>query len=356
MRRGAYVVNNREEITVVANGMSYRFFETVQCQASIKEAARSFRIDATESPGQFRFPCGTPIQILANGDLVLDGYVNLYSPSGDKGKHQIALAGRGKGQDFCDCSPEHPTGTWLDKKPDEIAREIDQWGVGIKAEIPLEAEEYWKREPGETSFETTERLLRSHGATMMGNADGSISITNASVARRHAGELLEGVNIKAYEGSISDDKRFNGTFVKGQGRHGKGAGKLRIKQKASDSGARKGRNKEILDERSTDDKKARKRAEHEKERAAGLSIQARITVQGWRDDDGLLWTPNRLIFVNSPTLLHLVQDMLVEQVQWHQNKEGAWTQLQLVDPRTYKGKGSGGGKAGGQTDRAWGNM
>lgn len=343
------MTNNVEVVTVVAGGVSYRGFETVQCQAAINEAARSFRIDTTESPGEFRFPPGTPVQILANGDLVLDGYVNLYSPSGDGKKHMIGLAGRGKGQDFLDCAPEHATGTWLNKKPDEIAKEIDQWGVGIRAEIPLDAEEYWKREPGETSFQTMERLLRSHGATMMGNADGSISITNASVAKRHAGALVEGFNIKAYQGSISDDKRYAGTFIKGQGRHGRGAGKLRIKEKASDSGARKGRRKEILDERATDSKKAKDRAEHESERAAGLSIQARITVQGWRDDGGALWEPNRLVFVDSPLLLHLVQDMLIEQVQWHQNKEGAWTQLSLVDPRSYKGKGKGQSRS----DRAW---
>ena len=189
-------MNNREEITVIAGGHRYRGFEDVHVRAAINEAARNFQIKTTESPGEFRFPCGTPIQILANGDLTLDGYVNLYSPSGDEKTHTIGLQGRGKGQDFIDCAPDHATGTWVDKTPDAIARELDQWGVGIKAEIPLEAEEYWKREPGEKSFETLERLLRGHGATMMGNADGSISITNASVAKRHAGALIEGVNIK----------------------------------------------------------------------------------------------------------------------------------------------------------------
>lgn len=349
-------MNNVEVVTVVAGGMLYSGFEEAHVSAAIDEAARTFQIRTTESPGEFRFPPGTPLQVYANGDLCVDGYVNLYSPSGDATTHSIAIQGRGKGQDFVDCAPDHPTGTWLDKTPEQIAKEIDQWGVGVRAEIPLPTEEYWKREPGETSFETMERLLRGHGATMMGNADGSISITNASVARRHAGALIEGINIKRYQGSLSDDKRFDGVFVKGQNRNGKGRENLRIRKNAK-GGGRAGRRKEMLDERATTEDKAQKRADHEAERGEGLSIKARITVQGWRDDAGELWTPNRLIFVDSPVLLHLVQDMLIEKIDMRQGRDGSLTELQLVDPRTYKGKGSGGGKAGGgKTDKAWGYL
>lgn len=350
---------SEEYVTVVANGATYDGFEQISVSAAINEAARQFTVHTTEHPGQFKFPPGTPIEIRSNGDLLVRGYVNSYDTSGDSKTHSISIKGRGKGQDFVDSSAEHPTGHFENKDPGEIAKDLDKYGVGIKAKVPLDKVDYWQIAQGETAFQSVERSLRGEGASMMGEADGSISIVNASIAEPHFGALIEGQNIKSWQVSLNDGSKHSKYTVKGQRRRGTGASSLRVRESDTDSSVKRNRGRIIMSETDTDSKKAKKRAKHEKERAAGKAIKASVTVQGFRDIHGKLYEPNRTVFVYSPTLMHLVREMLVERVEFsQQSKAGSITSLTLVDPRAYKGKSKGGkqrpgGSGGGETDPSY---
>lgn len=339
-----------EIVTVIAGGQRYQGWKKVSVVAAIKEAARSFHISTTEMPGQWNFRPGTPVQVLAGGDLLVDGYVNRYQTSGEKQQHDVAIAGRGKGQDFVDCSARHPTGYAENKTPQQFAQEYDHYGVGINARIPLEAVPMQQIMQGETCFRCLERHLRPQGAAIMGEADGSISITDASVAQRAGGALVEGGNILKWALTLDDQDRHQQYTVKGQNRHGTGADALRIKEEDSDSGVQRYRNRIIVNETDTDRGRARSRARNEKNRAAGKSKKSGITVVGWRDSGGALYTPNTIIFVAAPRLLHLNQDMLIERVTFEQDdKAGTTARLEIVDPRAYKGQGQNGSG----TDQAW---
>lgn len=339
-----------EYVTVGAGGGSYSGWTKVQWTASLKEAVRTFHLETTERSGEWAFPTGTPIRILATGDLVLDGYVNQYHSSGAEKTHNVSIKGRGKGQDFVDCSGKHQTGYAKDKTPHQFAQELDHYGIGINLKVPLPTVPMQQLMQGETCFRCVERHLRPHGVTMMGEADGSISITNASVAQRAAGALVEGVNIKEWTVTLSDQDRHSEYTTKGQNRHGKGADSLRIKESETDSGVRRYRNRIIVHETDTDRKRAKSRSKHERDRAAGNGTKATITVQGWRDDGGQLWTPNTIVFVEGPMLLHLQQDMLIERVEAEQDDHGGTiAKLHLVDPRAHKGKG----QSGKGSDTAW---
>ncbi len=333
---------NEEYVTVLANGMVFDGFEQVRVTAAINEAVREFQIETTELPGEFKFPPGTAIEIRSNGDLLVKGYVNTYQTSGEAKSHQISIKGRGKGQDFVDSSAEHDTGNFEDKDAGEIAAALDRYGIGIKSKIKLDRVPYWQLAPGETAFQTIERILRQEGATMMGEADGSISIVNASVAEPHFGMLIEGQNIKSWQVSLTDGSKHSNYIVKGQNRRGTGSAALRIREEARDGTVRRNRQRVILSETDTTSAKAKKRAQHEKERAAGKSIKASVQVQGFRDIHGKIYQPNKTIYVYSPILMHLVREMLIERVEFSQhNRSGSLTQLTLVDPRAYKGKSAG---------------
>jgi prophage tail gpP-like protein len=332
-----------ETVTLAAGGGSFTGWKRVSWTAALGEAARSFSLDTTERPGEFAFPPGTPITLLASGTLIVTGYVNHYHSSGGATTHNVQVRGRGKGQDFIDCQSEHPTSHAKNKTAAEFGQELDEYGVGIRAKVPLAKIPMQHMKQGETCFNCLERYLRQQGATMMGEPDGSIAVTNASVARRAAGVLTEGGNIKDWSVDLNDGSRHSDYVVKGQNRHGKGASNLRIKERARDSGVRRRRKRIIVAEGDTDQGRARERANHEKERAAGASTRAAVTVQGWRDGSGALWTPNTLVFVNSPTLMHLVQDMLIERVEGIQDdRSGTIARLELVDPRAHRGKGQSG--------------
>lgn len=332
-----------EIVTLIAAGFEYSAWKHVSWSAAINEACRTFDVDATERPGQFAFPPGTPVQMVATGSLVVDGYVNRYHSSGAATTHKVAISGRGKGQDFVDCSAVHQTGHAENKTAVEFGREFKLAGVQINEKVKLPKIPYQQMKQGETCFNCVERNVRPAGATLMGEPDGSISATNASVATRAAGALIEGKNIKEWSVDFDDEKRMSETTVKGQNRHGSGADNLRIKEQASDSGVKRYRPRVIVAEGDTDKGRARERANHEKERCAGNGTRATVTVQGWRDDAGQLWAPNTIVFVYSPTLMHLVQDMLIERVEGEQDDEGGtFAKLHLVDPRAYRGKGQNG--------------
>lgn len=342
---------NPEFVTVVAGGGVYSGFESVEVTASIKEACRSFSIETTERPGAFNFPPGTPIQILANGDLLVDGYVNQYKPSGDATSHKITISGRSKGQDVVDCGADHEPGEWDDADPEQVGKDLAKpYGAEIRAMVPLKKVPRWAISQGETAFRSLERMIRPQGVTMMGAADGSIEITNAEAAKSHFGILMEGQNIKEYSGTLSDENRFKKYKVKGQRRLGVEDQDLEVEETAEDSGGKRNRTRIIVNETDTDPARARERANHEKERAAGRSISCDITTQGFRDFAGKVFEPNYLIYVHSPLLLHISQTMLIESVTLSQHfKQGSLAKLKLVDPRTYKGQKTGEG----ETDNAY---
>lgn len=329
---------NPEIITVVAGGAIYTGWERVQVSAGIDQAARDFTLETTERIGEWKFPPGTPVQIYANDDLLVDGYVNAYEASGDANSHRIAIRGRGKGQDIIDSSAEHPTGYFENETPGEALRKLDKFGVGIVDRVPLKRVPYMQLKQGETVFQFGERYLRDQAATLMGMPDGSIEITNASVAKPHFGILMEGRNIKSFQVSLTDNGRHSRYIVKGQNRLGTGSASLRIRQEVQDSGVKRERPKIIAAETDTDDARAKERAQHEKERAAGRSITAAVQTQGFRDFAGELFAPNRLIYVHAPILMHLSMAMLIERAEFSQDQSGSLTQLTLVDPRAYRGR------------------
>lgn len=344
-----------EFVELIAGGFRWSAWDQIEITAAINEACRSFGVKTSERPGQFAFPPGTPVQVLATGTLVLDGYVNTYQSSGEKTAHDISIAGRSKGQDFVDCSGDHPTSHAKDKTPDAFAQELDQYGIGITSQIPLRKVPMQHLKQGETCFRCVDRYIRQQGAVMMGRPDGGIDITNASVAKRAAGELAEGENIMEWSVTFNDQNRHQEYTVKGQGRHGHGENVLRIKEQSQDPGVKRRRNRTIVHEGDTDKGRARDRAEHERERCAGEGTKAEVTVQGWRDATGSIWEPNTIVFVRSPILMHLVQDMLIERVQLAQSREGGTTaRLCLVDPRAYRGKGQSGSQTDGPWNEGWG--
>lgn len=344
-----------EIVTLVADGYSYSAWKTVEVRAAINEACRSFSVQTTEHPGEWSFEPGTAIQLLAGGDLLLDGYVNNYAARGAGTAHDVKIAGRSKSHDLVDCSAVHPKGYAKDKTTAEFVAECsDRLGVEVRDELGLAKKAMQQLYQGETCYRMAERYMREHGATMMGNADGSASITNASKATRAAGALTEGVNILEWSVDFNDQDRHSEVTVKGQARHGTGPDALRIKETASDPGVKRYRPRIIVAETDTDKAKARERAEHESERAAGNSIKGEIVVQGWRDGAGVLWTPNTIIFVASPVLMHLEQDMLIESVAFEQDdRKGTICTLGLVDPRAYRGKGHDGKKSGKAWNSGW---
>ena len=112
-----------EKVTLIAGGFEFSAWEKVEVTAAVDEAVRSFAVETTERIGEFAFPPGTPVTLLASGALLVTGYVNQYDSSGDAKTHRVTIKGRGRGQDFLDCAATHPRGYAKDKTVAEFARD-----------------------------------------------------------------------------------------------------------------------------------------------------------------------------------------------------------------------------------------
>lgn len=344
-----------EFVTIRAGGAAWSAFERVMVEASFKNAAREFHIDIAAEPGPMptagTFAAGTEIEIYFNGDLALRGYVDRYKPSiSEHETAKIAVSGRSKSQDLIDSSAVHKTGRFEKKTPAEIGQELDKAGVGVKTDRQLDKVPHYQLTPGETVFRAIEKLCRAQGMTITCPPDGSMLITDASQAKRHAGGLIESRNIKTADADHNFAGRHSKVIVRGQRPFGHGDESLAIEAVATDDAMKRQRPVIVFQDDDTEKGgRAKKRAKRRRDAEAGNSLRANVTVQGFRDDGGKLWTPGYLVFVDSP-FLAISQDMLVEKATFSQSRgQGSETVLQLVDPRAYNGKGGKGGKAG----KAW---
>jgi prophage tail gpP-like protein len=340
-----------EIVTVEVNGQRFASWKEVSVSAGIKDAARAFRLEAAAEAGAaatFRiFQAGAAVKIRFNDDLVLDGYVDRYQPRLADKDASVTITGRSRSGDMVDSAAEHAPGKgrFVKRSIKEIAEGLDHFGVGIVVGegVDLTPIPSYQITQGETAYRAIERLARSQGLALMGRPDGKIEITRGG-QRRHAGRIAEGWNLKVGEADHNWSNRHSKYIVKGQRPFGSNAENLEIEAMVKDQAVSRYRPTVIVVEEDTDRERAKTRAEQRRNRAAGEALRASVTLQGFRDDSGLVWEPNRLIFTESD-FLQVTQDMLIESVAFQQlNGSGSTTRLGLVDPKAHEGK-SGGGKA-----------
>ena len=338
-----------EIVTVsVQGGRAWTAWESVRIKASFKEAARSFELKAAAEGGARQvadvFALFSPVVIKAGADLLVTGYVEKRRPSHSATSAEIAISGRSKGADAIDCSATHATGEFRNQTPLQIAQALDSYGVGFTSDIALDPVDF-RATPGATVFRSVEPLARAQGATLTGDPDGTIRITNASGRKRkHAGGLIWGKNIKT--GSADHDATGRHSQYRVVGQKGKttGADALRLEAIARDAGVPRDRVVVVVHDDDADKARLKKRARNRRNRSAGKGLTCEITVPGWRDEKGRLWTPGWLVWTQD-SFLGVCQDMLIEDVSFVQDSGGTIAELSLVDPRAHQGKAGKGDKS-----------
>ena len=343
-----------EVVTISAGGGSWTAFEEFSVHAAFNKAARSFLIEVAAELGASAtnriFEVGTEVAISANGDRLLTGFVDCKEPSFAANKAMISISGRSKSADLIDGSAEHETGQFENKDPLEIGQEISsRYGAKFETDQQLEKVEQYQLTPGETCFRCVEKLTRQQGMTITGTAEGNARITKAGAERN--GPLVEGKNILSGTAQHNGSNRHSKIIVRGQRPFGHGDDNLEIEEEERDNAVKRHRTIIIIQDEDTTRARAKKRAKNRKNRAAGNALKATVSVQGFHDEAGKLWTPGALTWTESP-FLDIAQDMLIESVTYKQNDGGSITTLNLVDPRAYGGEGAGGGK-GNKSGAAW---
>ncbi|HEY5306089.1 MAG TPA: hypothetical protein VIJ52_05400 [Pseudolabrys sp.] len=344
---------SEEIVTISADGQRWTGFTDVHVHASFSHAARSFGFKIAAEFGVadtlWRFAAGTPIEIFLSNDLVCRGYVDRYQSEavGHK-KADISISGRSRAQDFIDSAAIHDTGEFLNKTPLEIAQALDKFGVGITSDQTLDKVPVYRITPGETAFNAVEKLARSAGVWLSGQADGSISITVAGQGRNSP--VIEGKNMLAGKVDHNWANRHSHVIVRGQRVSGSGPQAMEISAESHDSNLQRFRPTSIVHDGDTDKDRVKVRADHRRDSEAGNSLKAHVSVQGFHDEGGKLWSPGNLVFLESPAL-GVAQDMAISSIEFEQSRtRGSLSQLSLVDPRALGAKS---GRKGGKQEKSW---
>lgn len=336
-----------EQIKVVVAGEEFNSWEQVTVRAAFDEAARGFSLVASMEQGAAAthqlFASGTEIQIYANSDLLLDGYVDKRKAKLDEDSTGITIIGRSKAGDLADCSADHPTGNFENLDPVAIANGVATgFGAAFETDQQLDTIASYRLTPGSTVIGVAEQLMRDQGMTLKGLANGNVQVTKAG-SKRHAGGLYEGKNILSAESDHDSSNRHSKITVRGQNDDGDDDAALEIEGSATDSKVTRFRPHIMVHHESTTPAFAKNRAATRRDRAAGKALKSDVEVRGFRDEAGAIFDPGLLIWTESETL-GIAQDMLIESIEFTQHfKNGTKTSLGLVDPRAYggdKGKGN----------------
>lgn len=354
-----------EVITIAAGGMELRPI-TFALNISRKETARSFDakikhpflgqrelIDALAGspPCTIHARASDGISSLgpgSGGDLLLTGHVERRSPRIAGDERDLSISGRSKTGDLVDSSHDHKTGEMRDKTARDMISELaEPFGISVETDATLPKRKLARLRPGESIFTFAERLARVDRVGITDTPEGNLKLVGPP-QEMHAGAIIDGAAWPAIvdaSATLDESKRFSQYKIRAQAPDGFAPAELEIEQQARDSGVSRPRLRVITPPEQISRDEARARARHHRDRAAGRGTSVSVTVVGWRDVAGTLWTPGRLI----PVSLHdlgVEQLMMLESVAFRQGDKTTAT-LELVDPRAHGGEGGKGGKSAG---------
>lgn len=324
-------------------GQYYGGWTSLSVTRSIEQIAGSFELEVTERwAGQAAarpIRPGEPCQVLLDGDVVIDGYVDDVLPEYDETNHTVRVTGRDKTGDLVDCSAVYKTGQWHNVKLDALARDlIADFKIGLVIETDLGAAfTSHKIEPGETVFECLERAARMRAVLLVSDAAGNLVITRAGSEVIDV-QLVEGQNIKAANAHFSWKDRFSTYTLKGQdkiGLDGDAAAHASPSATVTDATINRYRPKVVLAEDHGPQATLKERAEWEKSVRMGRANRGVLTVQGWRRPDGKLWQPNTLVPVRSP-MLSVDGPLLIVGCAWRLGERGTTTQLTVARREAFE--------------------
>ena len=353
-----------EIVTIAAGGLILRPV-TFALNISAKEASRSF--DAkVKHPGLSQRdlldalagspPCTiraqasdgvSPVPGLAGGDLLLTGHVEKRSPRVAGDEKELSISGRSKTGDLVDSSHNHKSGELRDKTAKDMLTElVAPFGITVETDANLPMRKLARLRPGETVFAFAERLARVDRVGVTDTAEGNLKLAGPP-EKMHAGALVYGGNWPAItdaSATLDESKRFQEYRTRAQAPDGYAPPELEIDETARDNGVGRPRLRVITPPEQISRDEARQRARHHRDRAAGRGVTASVSVVGWRDAGGQLWTPGWLIPVDIEDI-GIGQVMMIESVSFRQSESGTAATLELVDPRAHGGKGGKGAKS-----------
>lgn len=347
-----------DPITLMIDGRRYGGWTAARVTRGITRCASDMEIEVSERwAGQaepWRIRPFAEVKVYAAEDLLLTGYVDEYSPSGSPTAHSVRIAGRSRTGYLIDCMPDIQSGQFSGYTLAAIVRAVAApFEIEIVSATPNAERTIVNAnlEPSETAWAFIERLARLVGVLCTDDPTGRLVLTNVGNTKA-TGRLVHGENINRYSGRLSGEKRWDRYILKGQtgidggGSAGgtnvwNGAGgitapaggpvatvRTSLRVETRDPEVPRYRPHVAIAESQMSLEQMQHRVEWQKRFAFGQSVQAQITIPGWRQPDGSLWRVNQMVPVKSD-FLGVDQDLLISAITWSLSDQGHETELTL---------------------------
>lgn len=337
-------MQNTNAVTLSVNGLDYRGWEKVSISAGIERQSRDFSLDVTwRWPGQdTEIPVrqGARCEVRIGEDLVLTGWVFATPISYDATKISRSVGGRSLTADLVDCAAINKPGQWRNQSVQQVVQALaDSYGVKVLSEV-AETDKLTDHtiEPGETVFESIDRLLTLSRLLSTDDPRGRLVIVKPGSAGRAVDRLELGKNILTGSGALDFSGVFSEYEVVGQ-RAGTdtahGASASEVQASVSDPRAARKRVLLIHESGQLSPELAAARANWERGNRIGKALSLQYKVQGWRQSNGELWRPNMLVRVVDP-LIGIDRDMLISEIEYVLDESGTTAAMTVGPPDAFE--------------------
>jgi prophage tail gpP-like protein len=325
------------DVAVEVNGIEYGGWETIRIFRSLETASAAFDLGVTDKwqPGEEPWPIFDldRVRVFVGADVLVDGYVDSVSYSLDGSSHGMTVSGRDRTADLIDCSAVARPGTFVNKRIEESARILaEPFGVEVVADVDTGAPiPKFTLMPGERVHEAIARAAIAKNLIVTVASGGRLALTRSG-SRRAVDAIVEGRNLLRGDTSATSAERYSEYIVEGQAA---GQGKAAMRATYRDPAVTRYRPLMLSAEQKASAEYLRSRAEYEARIRAARARGGTVVVSGWRQSDGRLWEPNRIVAARAPSL-GLTEDLLIADVALDLSPgSGRTTTLRLVRPDAY---------------------
>lgn len=349
---------SESSVTLSIDGRTHSGWEEVEIARAIDALTGSFDLTLSRRERTADEPrtiaAGAACVVAIDGETVISGWIDRVSPGKTADNFRLRVTGRDRAADLVDCSAIAKPGSWRNVSMETIVRALVA-PFGLTVHFTGSTGKPIRRfaiQQGETVQAAIERLCRFRALLCFSRTDGSIEIgTPASGAS--VGKLTDGVNVLEVSADHDVSGRYASYHVKGQSAgddEANGRAVAQVKASATDGAVTRYRPLLIVAEEQADKAGLEKRAKWEANVRAARGQTAYVTVQGWRDPGGAIWSPNVRVDLSAPDI-SIDATMLVIAIRLSRSNEGgtiarltlqrpeAWQQLAEPEGKDASGLG-----------------
>jgi len=329
------------------DGKAHEGWKSVRITRGLERVASDFDLTVTEKVAGTRdlpeIKPGKSCELLANGVLVVTGYVDEVNSQYDANSRSLTFRGRSKTGDLVDCSAVNEPGQWSDVNLAKIAADIaGPYGVSVVSPDTGENFSTFRLQQGETAFSAIERACRIRAFMATDDGQGRLVLTRAGT-RRASTQIRcsitdpENSNVLTGSASVSHRDRYSKYLMKGQSVGTDdlfGDDAASPSATATDSGITRPRVLILQAETQAVIGGLRDRVNWEASIREGKALSLSYSLNGWAEADGTLWAPNVIASVVDD-LNRIKGDFLVSEVSFSLDERGQITTLSLVPPEAF---------------------